>query len=210
MTTSAVHHTQTVLERLGVRERNSGAAAAGRFLETHGSEITSTNPATGETIARVSQAAAADYEAAVQSAQLAFETWRLEPAPRRGEIVRELGNALRRHSEDLGRLVSLENGKILSEGLGEVQEMIDICDFAVGPVAPALRPHDAQRARPATACTSSGTRSGRSASSPPSTFRSPCGRGTRRSPRSAATRWSGSRRTRRRSPRSRCRRSASG
>jgi aldehyde dehydrogenase (NAD+) len=80
----------------------------------------------------VRQATAADYEAVVQAAQRAFETWRVLPAPKRGEVVRELGNALRQHKEDLGRLVSLENGKILSEGRGEVQEMIDICDFAVG------------------------------------------------------------------------------
>jgi len=131
MTTSAANLTHSVLERLGLRERNPGAAAA-RFLETHGAEIVSTNPATGETIARVVQATSADYETVVRFAQETFERWRLEPAPRRGEVVRELGNALRRHREDLGRLVSLENGKVLSEGLGEVQEMIDICDFAVG------------------------------------------------------------------------------
>jgi aldehyde dehydrogenase (NAD+) len=68
----------------------------------------------------------------VQSALRAYETWRLIPAPKRGEVVRDLGDALRRHKDDLGRLVSFENGKIVSEGLGEVQEMIDICDFAVG------------------------------------------------------------------------------
>src|SRR3989442_15655126 len=68
----------------------------------------------------------------MQAAQKAFETGRLVPAPARGEVVRELGNELRRHKQDLGRLVSIEGGKIPSEGLGEGQEMIDICDFAVG------------------------------------------------------------------------------
>jgi aldehyde dehydrogenase (NAD+) len=120
-----------VLDRLGIRAMNSGAAH-GRWIETRGPEIVSTNPATGEPIASVRQATAADYEAVVTAATRAFATWRLVPAPRRGEVIRALGNALREHKEDLGRLVSLENGKILSEGLGEVQEMIDICDFAVG------------------------------------------------------------------------------
>ncbi|MGH7723920.1 MAG: L-piperidine-6-carboxylate dehydrogenase [Candidatus Eiseniibacteriota bacterium] len=120
-----------VLDRLGIRAVNSGAAH-GRWIETRGAEIVSTNPATGEPIASVRQATAADYEAVVTAASRAFATWRLVPAPRRGEVIRALGNALREHKQDLGRLVSLENGKILSEGLGEVQEMIDICDFAVG------------------------------------------------------------------------------
>ncbi len=123
--------TNGVLERLGVRALNPGAGA-GRWLDTRGRELVSENPATGEPIAGVRQATAADYDAVAEAATQAFQSWRLKPAPARGEVVRELGNALRRHKEDLGRLVSLENGKILSEGLGEVQEMIDICDFAVG------------------------------------------------------------------------------
>jgi aldehyde dehydrogenase (NAD+) len=120
-----------LLDRLGVRPVNAGAAH-GSWLDTQGPELVSTNPATGEPIARVRQALAADYEAVMQAATRRFETWRAVPAPRRGEIIRALGNALREHKDDLGRLVALENGKILSEGLGEVQEMIDICDFAVG------------------------------------------------------------------------------
>src|SRR5216117_440919 len=131
MTTSAAHVLNGVLGRLGIGDPQSGVAA-GRFLEAHGPEAVSHNPATGEPIARVRMASAGDYEAVMQAAQKAFETWRLVPAPARGEVVRELGNELRRHKQDLGRLVSIENGKILSEGLGEVQEMIDICDFAVG------------------------------------------------------------------------------
>ena len=120
-----------LLERLGIRATNSGASS-GEWLETRGPELVSTNPATGDAIARVRQATAVDYEMVVTAATRAFDQWRLVPAPRRGEIVRALGNALREQKADLGRLVSLENGKILSEGLGEVQEMIDICDFAVG------------------------------------------------------------------------------
>jgi aldehyde dehydrogenase (NAD+) len=128
---STVTTTNGVLERLGVRAVNAGASA-GTWLDTRGAELVSTNPATGEPIASVRQATAADYDTVIGAATRAFETWRLRPAPARGEVVRELANALREHKEDLGRLVSMENGKILSEGLGEVQEMIDICDFAVG------------------------------------------------------------------------------
>jgi aldehyde dehydrogenase (NAD+) len=120
-----------LLERLGLAPVQSGAGHA-RWLDTHGDELVSTNPATGEVLGRVRQATAEDYELVVDAAVKAFETWRLVPAPKRGEVIRALGAELRAHKEDLGRLVSLENGKILSEGLGEVQEMIDICDFAVG------------------------------------------------------------------------------
>lgn len=76
---------------------------------------------------------AIDAAQAIEAAHEAFKTWRLVPAPKRGELVRLLGEELRAAKEDLGRLVSIEAGKITSEGLGEVQEMIDICDFAVGP-----------------------------------------------------------------------------
>ena len=89
-------------------------------------------PITGETIAHIRLATAADVAAAVGGAHEAFLTWRLVPAPRRGELVRLLGEELRVAKADLGRLVTLEAGKIVSEGLGEVQEMIDIADFAVG------------------------------------------------------------------------------
>ncbi len=97
-----------------------------------GSALESQNPATGSPIATLRQATPADYERVVSTARGAFQPWRITPAPQRGEVVRQLGEELRRHKDDLGRLVSLECGKILSEGLGEVQEMIDICDFAVG------------------------------------------------------------------------------
>ena len=90
------------------------------------------SPATGETIAKVQGADTAAIGKAIDDAALAFKTWRLVPAPRRGELVRLLGEELRAAKEDLGRLVMIEAGKIASEGRGEVQEMIDICDFAVG------------------------------------------------------------------------------
>jgi aldehyde dehydrogenase (NAD+) len=128
---TAAKSASAVLDRLGIAAVNSGAAT-GRWIDTRGAELVSANPATGEPIAGVRLAGAADYDAVVVEAQRAFEKWRLVPAPKRGEVVRALGEALRAAKEDLGRLVSLENGKILSEGLGEVQEMIDICDFAVG------------------------------------------------------------------------------
>jgi len=128
---STITSPDALLERLGIRNVNSGASH-GEWLETAGAELVSTNPATGEPIARVRQATAVDYEMVVSAATRAFDTWRTVPAPRRGELVRALGEALRAKKDDLGLLVSLENGKILSEGLGEVQEMIDICDFAVG------------------------------------------------------------------------------
>jgi aldehyde dehydrogenase (NAD+) len=111
----------------------SGAAVGGRFVaEPGGPELETVDPTTGAVLARVRTAGAADTAAAVVAARAAFERWRLVPAPRRGEIVRRLGDAFRERKADLARLVSLENGKILSEARGEVQEVIDICDFAVG------------------------------------------------------------------------------
>jgi len=120
-----------ILDALGIAADNPGAFD-GSWIETHGPEIISINPATGEELARVRSAEAADYERCAASAQTAFEQWRQWTAPARGEIVRQLGDALREYKEPLGQLVSLEMGKVLSEGLGEVQEMIDMCDLAVG------------------------------------------------------------------------------
>lgn len=119
------------LASLGIQDVNPGAAA-GAFLDASGSELISLNPSTNEPIAKITQASAADYETVVAKSVSAFEAWRTWPAPKRGEVVRQIGEALREHKDALGRLVSLETGKILQEGLGEVQEMIDICDFAVG------------------------------------------------------------------------------
>jgi aldehyde dehydrogenase (NAD+) len=97
-----------------------------------GGSLVVRSPVTGEQIAELQVTSAADAKAAIDKAHEAFRTWRMVPSPRRGELVRLLGEELRRSKEDLGRLVSIEVGKIPSEGLGEVQEMIDICDFAVG------------------------------------------------------------------------------
>jgi aldehyde dehydrogenase (NAD+) len=121
-----------ILEKLGLGESNSGAWAGGRELKGQGPEIESINPATGEVIARVRTASPAEYEQIIEEARQAFMAWRLLPAPRRGEAVRLCGEALRRHKDALGSLVTLEMGKIKAEGDGEVQEMIDIADFAVG------------------------------------------------------------------------------
>src|SRR5580700_6082209 len=95
-------------------------------------EIASYNPATGAELGRVPLATEHDYETAVTQAARSFEKWRMLPAPQRGEIVREIGDELRKAKDELGRLVTLEAGKILAEGLGEVQEMIDIAGFAAG------------------------------------------------------------------------------
>jgi aldehyde dehydrogenase (NAD+) len=123
---------QELLGRLRLRDNNSGVYA-GRWLDKpHGEEIESLNPATGEVIAKVRTAALADYEIAASNTHAAFANWRQTPAPQRGEIVRLIGEQLRKQKDDLGLLVTLEAGKIRSEGLGEVQEMIDMCDFAVG------------------------------------------------------------------------------
>ncbi|HMV66707.1 MAG TPA: aldehyde dehydrogenase family protein [Myxococcota bacterium] len=120
-----------VLARLGLSEVNSGAMI-GEWSDAHGREVTSFNPADGQPLARVRLGTAADLERVLAGSQAAFERWRMVPAPRRGEIVREMGEALRAHKDDLGALVSMEVGKIRSEGLGEVQEAIDMADFAVG------------------------------------------------------------------------------
>jgi aldehyde dehydrogenase (NAD+) len=121
-----------LLTRLGLSELNSGAWA-GAALDTSGGErIASVNPTTGEPIASVSLATRAHYDTVVSRAAASFAAWRMVPAPKRGEIVRQMGEVLRAHKADLGRLVTLEVGKLLSEGEGEVQESIDIADFAVG------------------------------------------------------------------------------
>jgi aldehyde dehydrogenase (NAD+) len=121
----------SVLDSLGLAETNSGVYAGG-WREATAETITVESPSTGETIASVTLASKADYESVVASSTETFDRWRMLPAPRRGEYVRLLGEELRKHRDELGALVSLEMGKILPEGIGEVQEMIDICDFATG------------------------------------------------------------------------------
>ncbi|HEY2275657.1 MAG TPA: aldehyde dehydrogenase family protein [Steroidobacteraceae bacterium] len=123
-----------LLARVGLAAVNSGAWS-GRLGWSQGADaplLNVKNPASGALIAQVRPATEADYESVITSASEAAAAWREVPAPKRGEAVRLLGEELRRHKADLGTLVSLENGKILAEGLGEVQEMIDIADFALG------------------------------------------------------------------------------
>lgn len=119
------------LQRLGIGQTNDGTSTGRKWL-TGGEPLKCESPIDGSTIGLVRQTTQQDYEHVVNTAATAFETWRMVPAPKRGEIVRQIGDALREQKEDLGRLVSYEMGKIYQEGLGEVQEMIDICDFAVG------------------------------------------------------------------------------
>ena len=122
-----------ILDKLGLGDINPGTWSGSRSLESASAPlIESVNPATNEVIASVRATTEEEYDQVVEAARAAFLEWRRIPAPVRGEAVRLLGDALRKHKNDLGSLVSLENGKIKAEGDGEVQEMIDIADFAVG------------------------------------------------------------------------------
>ena len=125
---------KAVLAKLNVHDLNLGACYGpdGWLSDPNGQELVSYNPTTGERIASVIQATPAAYEQVMTRASAAFKAWREVPAPKRGQVVRDLANLLREYQEPLGDLVSLEMGKIKAEGHGEVQEMIDICDFAVG------------------------------------------------------------------------------
>ena len=125
---------KALLTQLGLQETNPGACTGpdGWIADPRGKQLVSYNPTTNAAIASIVQATPATYETVVSAAHQAFLTWRSAPAPKRGEVVRDLGNALREMKEPLGELVTLEMGKIRAEGLGEVQEMIDIADFAVG------------------------------------------------------------------------------
>ena len=123
---------ERILESLEIEPINSGACGGEWIPVPMGPELDSSNPADGSLIAKVQTAGPREYERVVKRALEAFEGWRMTPAPKRGEIVREIGDELRQRKADLGALVTLEMGKILAEGLGEVQEMIDIADFAVG------------------------------------------------------------------------------
>ncbi|MCC5941469.1 MAG: aldehyde dehydrogenase family protein [Balneolaceae bacterium] len=121
------------LSTLGIEKINAGTSTGQQFIKTDSSErITSFTPADGTEIAEVVSTTREEYDHVVQKSQEAFKEWRMMPAPQRGEIVRQIGLKLREYKEPLGKLVSYEMGKIYQEGLGEVQEMIDICDFAVG------------------------------------------------------------------------------
>jgi len=119
------------LKQLGLSEKNDGTST-GQHSQSSGTYIASHSPVDGSYIGSVSETTREEYEEVIRAAREAFLEWRLVPAPKRGEIVRQYGDMLRKHKDALGRLVSYEMGKSLQEGWGEVQEMIDICDFAVG------------------------------------------------------------------------------
>lgn len=120
------------LKQLGITENNYGASTGTIHWNTKGKKVDSYSPADGQFIGSTNQAGDEDYQRVMKSAEEAFKVWRMTPAPKRGEIVRQIGDKLREYKQPLGQLVSYEMGKSLQEGLGEVQEMIDICDFAVG------------------------------------------------------------------------------
>ncbi|PJC62239.1 MAG: aldehyde dehydrogenase family protein, partial [Flavobacteriales bacterium CG_4_9_14_0_2_um_filter_32_27] len=134
MTTTAIADKfgiQEALHKLGVKEMNNGTSTGSNSFGG-GEAIASYSPTDGQLIGKVTTTTKEDYEKVMEVATAAFKTFRTMPAPQRGEIVRQFGNKLRALKEPLGKLVSYEMGKSLQEGYGEVQEMIDICDFAVG------------------------------------------------------------------------------
>jgi aldehyde dehydrogenase (NAD+) len=120
------------LKALRIESTNNGVSTGTKWIKSSGETIDSYSPVDGKKIGSVVAADKVSYETVIKKAEEAFTTWRLMPAPKRGEIVRQIGEALRINKEPLGKLVSYEMGKSLQEGYGEVQEMIDICDFAVG------------------------------------------------------------------------------
>ena len=123
---------QDILKQLGIAGRNDGTSTGKMWIDSKGKVITSYSPVDGEKIAEVTTADEDAYEQVINTASKAFAEWRMWPSPKRGEVVRQFAEALRKYKEPLGKLVSYEMGKSLQEGYGEVQEMIDICDFAVG------------------------------------------------------------------------------
>lgn len=123
---------QDILNQLGIQQVNEGASTGRQWIKTTGKDIVSFSPVDGKDIATVKACDEESYEKVLTQAHKAFLEWRMYPSPKRGDIVRQVGEALRKHKETLGKLVSYEMGKSLQEGYGEVQEMIDICDFAVG------------------------------------------------------------------------------
>ncbi|MBL7954965.1 MAG: aldehyde dehydrogenase family protein [Flavobacteriales bacterium] len=129
---TATDRIAATLRNLGVDQTTSGVSTGNTWAKGQGETLESYSPVDGALIGTIRSASKAEYEAAVLAAQTAYLEWRTWPAPKRGEVVRQFGEALRQHKADLGKLVSYEMGKSYQEGLGEVQEMIDICDFAVG------------------------------------------------------------------------------
>jgi aldehyde dehydrogenase (NAD+) len=123
---------EKVLDKLGIKKVNEGSSTGSKWIKSSGARIDSYSPVDGKLIASVNVTTRENYDQVVTAAGEAFHQWRMLPAPRRGDIVRQVGDELRKYKEPLGKLVSYEMGKSLQEGYGEVQEMIDICDFAVG------------------------------------------------------------------------------
>lgn len=123
---------QEILKQLGIEEMNNGASTGKNWIDTKGKTISSYSPVDGKKISDVVCADEAAYDEIITTAQKGFLEWRQWPSPKRGDVVRQFAEALRKNKEPLGKLVSYEMGKSLQEGYGEVQEMIDICDFAVG------------------------------------------------------------------------------
>ena len=121
-----------ILKDLKLKVDNSGVSTGLKSFPGNGPVLESYSPVDGKLIGKVTSATREEYDQIISTAQHAFHAWKLWPAPKRGEVVRQMGDALRVHKETLGKLVSYEMGKSLQEGYGEVQEMIDICDFAVG------------------------------------------------------------------------------
>jgi aldehyde dehydrogenase (NAD+) len=125
-------HMKNTLKQLKLKDINSGTSTGLKWMDSKGEKLMSQSPVDGELIGTVYSTKRNDYDAVIAKAQAAFVEWRMWTAPKRGEVVRQIGDALREQKEALGKLVSYEMGKSLQEGYGEVQEMIDICDFAVG------------------------------------------------------------------------------
>ena len=123
---------KTILQDLGIESSNPGVSTGTKWIKSSGPVLSSNSPVDGKLIASVQSADEKSFSKVLKASSEAFLQWRLVPAPKRGEIVRQIGDALRKSKESLGMLVSYEMGKSYQEGLGEVQEMIDICDFAVG------------------------------------------------------------------------------
>jgi aldehyde dehydrogenase (NAD+) len=125
-------HVKDALKILSIKASNPGVGTGTKWIKSQGPSIESYSPVDGKLIGKVSSADQVSFERVVAQSKKAFLEWRQVPAPKRGEVVRQIGEALRKYKQPLGMLVSYEMGKSLQEGLGEVQEMIDICDFAVG------------------------------------------------------------------------------
>lgn len=133
MTNKSASFSLDFLKELGIQAENKGTSTGQNYITSAGAKTREIySPVDGNLIGKISFTSETEYNQVIEKAKEAFKTWRKVPAPKRGEIVRQYGNLLRKHKDALGRLVSYEMGKSLQEGLGEVQEMIDICDFAVG------------------------------------------------------------------------------